>query len=68
MHTISETHDHEVSTRNDRQGFYCPFVYLDGSQCSTFWLFRPQFPGQATRILNPEKVRDWQKRGGPIDE
>lgn len=67
-HAVLEMHGHEISTTSDRTGFYCRFVYLDGVQCSDIWAHYPQVPGWGSRVMDPEKVRAWQRMGGPVDD
>lgn len=66
MEGVIEIHMHTTCTASDRQGWYCGFVYMDGKQCTTTWAEFPHFPGNESRVMTREDIREWVKAGGAL--
>lgn len=67
MEGILEFHNHVIARKGDNTGFYCTYVYLDGTQCHDTWKFYPHIPiDQGCRLLTRDGVRTWVKSGGQI--
>lgn len=64
---IVEIHTHVVARNGDNTGFYCTYVYLDGTQCRDTWQHYPHIQAyQGSRVFKRDDVTAWVKAGGQV--
>jgi hypothetical protein len=68
MNGVVEIHTHVIARTGTGSHWYCPYVYLDGHQCSTVWQMYPGRPGDGTRVMSRDSIETWlaYKSGNPV--